>query len=389
MKNSYILLRNNIESSSLSFEDIKEIGLQSTDLIWVECQSVCWQQPSEISELKEIVATEEQLMIEKKLDLIDNKTAVEKNIETSASFISEFPEMDQYGNPENDKTTLTKKKGVGLKTNFIPQKDELKELHINYPEQKEKQLFTLSEMKLPENAKRILLYTGLVLSGALIMLLIKSFDSKKPLVVQEQKQEAPIPNTTNEVLLEAPETDSLLTAGLEEIKATEETLFDPRSFEQQQAIASNKKKTSSKNDRTSTTPIANETADHTPTQLPIQKEVRKIPIENIAAKLSIAANDYNVGSFGGIKNLELSLQNKSQYLLDKVTVKIEYLNPEGKTVNSEHIYFQSIQAGDAATIPVEKSKRGVTIDYKITKIESKELTAHNSSTIESNNYSRN
>ena len=80
-----------------------------------------------------------------------------------------------------------------------------------------------------------------------------------------------------------------------------------------------------------------------------------------------------MGSFGGIKNLEITLHNNSNYLLDKVAVKITYLNPEGNTVNSDIIYFQSVNPGEASTIPVKKSKRGVKIDYQITKIESKEF----------------
>ena len=50
--NSYILLRNNKESSSLSLEDLRKIGLKTSDLIWVECQSVGWRTPQEITELK-------------------------------------------------------------------------------------------------------------------------------------------------------------------------------------------------------------------------------------------------------------------------------------------------------------------------------------------------
>jgi hypothetical protein len=57
MNNSYILLRNNIESSSLSFDELKQIGLQETDLVCVECQSVCWQNPVEIPELKKLLNT--------------------------------------------------------------------------------------------------------------------------------------------------------------------------------------------------------------------------------------------------------------------------------------------------------------------------------------------
>ncbi|MGH2646903.1 MAG: hypothetical protein ACRDE8_05015, partial [Ginsengibacter sp.] len=56
MKNSYILLRNNKESAALSIEELQEIGLKETDLIWVECQSMDWRSPFEITELKNLVS---------------------------------------------------------------------------------------------------------------------------------------------------------------------------------------------------------------------------------------------------------------------------------------------------------------------------------------------
>lgn len=55
MNNTYILLRNNSESTPLSLEDLKRIGLLPTDLLWVECQSVCWQKPQEIPELRQLL----------------------------------------------------------------------------------------------------------------------------------------------------------------------------------------------------------------------------------------------------------------------------------------------------------------------------------------------
>ena len=96
-----------------------------------------------------------------------------------------------------------------------------------------------------------------------------------------------------------------------------------------------------------------------------------------------------MGSFGGIKNLEVTLENGSAYLLDKIAVEINYLNPEGDIVNSDKIYFQSIGPGDAVTLPVKKSKRGVKIILKVIKIDSKDLSNANSTTADSNNYSKN
>jgi hypothetical protein len=122
---------------------------------------------------------------------------------------------------------------------------------------------------------------------------------------------------------------------------------------------------------------------------PEPKVVKKIAPENIATKVALSANEYKIGSFGGIKNLEVTLQNGSTYLLEKIAVEISYLNPEGKTVGSDNIFFQSVGPGDVVTMPVKKSHRGVKVEMKVNKIESNELSAINSSGGDANNYSKN
>ena len=54
--NSYILLRNTKETGPFSLEALQQMGLKSTDLIWVECQSMNWRHPNEITELKALLA---------------------------------------------------------------------------------------------------------------------------------------------------------------------------------------------------------------------------------------------------------------------------------------------------------------------------------------------
>ena len=126
MKNSYILLRNNIESSSLHIEDLLQIGLLETDLIWVECQSVCWQSPNEVPELKKLLSADKLQPTLKKVDepvenipetVYDSPKKANKNklvfVElpeknVTASFKGTTPDdMNKYGNPET--VNLTKR----------------------------------------------------------------------------------------------------------------------------------------------------------------------------------------------------------------------------------------------------------------------------------------
>ena len=104
--------------------------------------------------------------------------------------------------------------------------------------------------------------------------------------------------------------------------------------------------------------------------------VKTVSIEDLSSKIALTASDYNVGLLGGIRNLKMTLQNDSRYTLDKVTVEVKYLNQNGKIISTEQLYFQNVQAGNAASLEVNKSKRGVKVDYQVTNIECKELTSH-------------
>ncbi|HMC85591.1 MAG TPA: GYF domain-containing protein [Chitinophagaceae bacterium] len=52
---SYLLLRDQVESGPFSFDELKEAGLNSTDLIWVEGQSTEWKYADEIKKMRDIV----------------------------------------------------------------------------------------------------------------------------------------------------------------------------------------------------------------------------------------------------------------------------------------------------------------------------------------------
>jgi len=47
----YLLLRNNTQSGPYSLHELKELGLRTFDLVWVERESFSWRYPAEITEL--------------------------------------------------------------------------------------------------------------------------------------------------------------------------------------------------------------------------------------------------------------------------------------------------------------------------------------------------
>ena len=94
---------------------------------------------------------------------------------------------------------------------------------------------------------------------------------------------------------------------------------------------------------------------------------------NIASQVSVGANGYTVGTFGGINDLQVTVSNRSAYPLDLVVVEVQYIQANKKIYKTENLYFRGISAGSALMQEAPKSSRGIKVAYKITMINSKEL----------------
>jgi hypothetical protein len=90
-------------------------------------------------------------------------------------------------------------------------------------------------------------------------------------------------------------------------------------------------------------------------------------------QLSVSAGKYEVGTFGGISGLQVTVTNRSPYPLDVVVVEVQYIQANKKTYKTENLYFRGMAAGTALMLEAPKSSRGIKVQYKITTISSKEL----------------
>jgi hypothetical protein len=88
--------------------------------------------------------------------------------------------------------------------------------------------------------------------------------------------------------------------------------------------------------------------------------------------VSIKSNDYMRGAFGGIRGLELTVFNNSNYLLDEVKVEVQIIKPSQQPLRTDVITFKNVAANGAVTVKVPDSQRGIRVDYRITNIESKQ-----------------
>jgi hypothetical protein len=93
----------------------------------------------------------------------------------------------------------------------------------------------------------------------------------------------------------------------------------------------------------------------------------------LATRVSVGANGYSVGTFGGITDLQLTVTNRTVYPLDLVIVEVQYIQANKKIFKTENLYFHGIAAGSALMQEAPKSSRGVRVQYKIMSITSKEI----------------
>jgi len=385
MNNTYILLRNNSESTPLSLEDLKRIGLLPTDLLWVECQSVCWQRPQEIPELKELLTEAIKSTTDETWDKYtphaENKTSADTRKDDSTPLqqegsTSEMKIADSINTPHSKSY---------LSINDTLLNEGVKDPWIQTRATKDKTELLGSLLKLP--LKKIVLYAGLVAAGAGMMLIITGTSGNEPTRSQAGSQQQ---KTTTTTPVEELAQDSSATAETYDQKNTFHEQTTDLAAEEVISVPI-KKETTAKHESTinKTTPLTNETPANYPAAVAEKKEVKKEPVEDIASKLQLKFNEYTVAAFGGIRDLKMTLQNNSPYLLDKVSVELRYLNLEGKLVRTETIDFNFVEPGAETTVAVKKSSRGVKLDYKITRIESKEFAATNSPAGENNQFSKN
>jgi hypothetical protein len=380
MKNSYILLRNNKESNALSIEELQEIGLKKTDLIWVECQSMAWRSPLEIAELKNLVPANnndnkknstEKLVVK---EVSKGEDLLKKNRAGKTLSDPDLKNFEKYSHPELAALSGFEEKEIHSQSNNISSPGKIKGGQLKNPRQKEQRVKSVYAIHLPGHVKKIAFYTGLVLTGALLMVLIQNIGSKRAVVLQQE--------------IHTPERNSSSTAPIPSALNNNNTSTN---FEDRTHLLENSSGTAKKvqkrpvTDTNNILPKADAKSDTQNTSnITGEKNARPVmeistkpsSIEDISSKIALKASDYKVGLLGGIRNLTMTLQNDSRYLLDKVTVELKYLNQNDKIIDTEQLSFQNVQAGNASSLQVNKTKRGIKVEYQITKIECKELTGH-------------
>jgi hypothetical protein len=303
-------------------------------------------------------------------------------------------------------TPDTREEPLRIKTNYEQPLDDIKEMYVQKLYERKKQ--SSQKKFFAESLKKAAVVIAIISVGVLIGFAIKPGTGNNELATTsfvEQKNETATPTiranndaSQKENLPAEPVTEPLIKPVIEKQEQPQQTIAAKSNSEitQQPAIVENKKTVMTKQKQADVKdePLITEpapgvdvnasTGERTkktrqggavsnPAQTYEKEESNAEPKVSIASYVSVKSNDYHIVAFGGIRNLQLTVRNDSKYVLDNVTVEVEYLKINQQTLKTESVQFKSVAPNGTATIRIPDTNRGMKVVYKIVRVESKEF----------------
>jgi hypothetical protein len=195
----------------------------------------------------------------------------------------------------------------------------------------------------------------------------KTLGEQEPSIVQSQKKNKNSESVPKSVLTEKKENEN-------SVPDDEVTSFQKRDVEVDPNTGERKKV--ARDDDSETTPSQNNSRNNAKSSVKKSKtEPNFIETDHkdLRDMVSIQSNNYIRGAFGGIRGLELTVSNNSDYLLDEVSVELQIMKPSEQPLRTDIITFKNIGSNKSITVKVPDSQRGIRVDYHITNIESKQF----------------
>jgi hypothetical protein len=103
-------------------------------------------------------------------------------------------------------------------------------------------------------------------------------------------------------------------------------------------------------------------------EAPAEKPVTNNNSNNSNTDVKIVANEYKIVPFGGIRNLQLTVQNRSGEALEKVVVDVEYIKRGGGVFKTKTVEFKNIAPKSSSVLKIDDTNRGVDVAYHIRKV---------------------
>jgi hypothetical protein len=117
-----------------------------------------------------------------------------------------------------------------------------------------------------------------------------------------------------------------------------------------------------------------------------EKERQRIALENAqeiinreyrnnwSKYITHKASDFEVGFFGGISDLKITVTNNTESIVDEVDIKIDYIKESGDLYETKEVAIANIQPGASKTVNAPETSRGIKIKTAISSITAKSLS---------------
>ena len=92
---------------------------------------------------------------------------------------------------------------------------------------------------------------------------------------------------------------------------------------------------------------------------------------SLLKQVNVKGNEYKVGTFGGIHDLQLTVVNNSNFLLDRVMVELQYLKPSAQPLKTNNVHFDNVPPNGSLTLDIPATNRGTKVTYKVINVQSK------------------
>lgn len=89
--------------------------------------------------------------------------------------------------------------------------------------------------------------------------------------------------------------------------------------------------------------------------------------------ITLHTGDYKTGFLGGIRNLEITLRNQTEYPLDNAVVMVEYLRGNGSVFKSEPYTIHNIKEKGSQTIQASNSRKGSKVNIRLVSVTSQPM----------------
>lgn len=426
---TYRMLRSNREIGPYSLDEIISLGLKPYDLIWVDGKSAAWRYPSEIAELKPYAPvveeqpydrffkrpTASQSQQEKKEPVVEKQDAnssksekpqpekkpaystivvvMPKKDNTRVTVIKPVEKATEMVTPKEkeqpvvkiedtplislEKTEEPEVEVVQMETKMERSLDEIKEMYVKTLHDRKERF---SRRKRFNNAGRYALAAFFVgVLGTLVYLTLtnkppqpEAFGANTQVNPEQNETETQTPGLFPAVNLETANQDESLREDLQEPTVNNPgkkpggknnpattPLIEPGQDKEDQSITEQK-------------PVSSLEADTREKKTRNEKDGIPRSSEELSRLVSVNANEYKRAAFGGIKDLQLTVSNKSSFVLDQVLVELSYLKPSELPLTTETITFRSVAPNGSMTIKIPDNNRGIKVTYKIKQVVSGE-----------------